>query len=329
MIRFILLISLAITSALQAQITLTRENSFPEAGDSFTYYGSSDYSPAEISSEQGVVWDFTEAENTSVPFEISYVSPGEDEFSGMFPEHHIVALNSMWGLDLRLYYHTSDSAVKEVGSYQPSLALSYTDPFLERTYPTSVGTTYSDDFTSIDLSDESIYQTGFFSSEVTNQGTLILPGGIETAAIKLTKNVNWNISDGLNSTSTINFWYDGINRTYLAREFKTFLDKKAVFTRFEYLSSENFNSLTVEELNDKNFAIFPNPSEGKITIRLTNNTVNHSNIYIRDLQGKLIMKKEINTLSDEITTLEGLESGTYFIQLQSPNSISTQKLLVH
>lgn len=70
--------------------------------------------------------------------------------------------------------------------------------------------------------------------------------------------------------------------------------------------------------------IFPNPSNGRITIR---SEVNINQIIIRDLNGKLAFTAKGNQDKSMSLNLSALANGIYFIEIATPNGSGMQKLV--
>lgn len=78
------------------------------------------------------------------------------------------------------------------------------------------------------------------------------------------------------------------------------------------------NSIKEEKISDLN--IFPNPSNGGLTINLTSNEAKASTLSVIDLQGRVIYSelKTINEGSNQLTLdLIGTDAGVYFLTLDN------------
>jgi hypothetical protein len=75
-------------------------------------------------------------------------------------------------------------------------------------------------------------------------------------------------------------------------------------------------------------SIFPNPTQDNITIKLGQMGQN-VHVDIIDLQGRIIQQNEINKLQDEIQlSLSTLQSGVYFVRLNSQNGNTIKRIIV-
>ena len=82
-----------------------------------------------------------------------------------------------------------------------------------------------------------------------------------------------------------------------------------------------------EESNSKRLNISPNPSPGQISIKLDNPEIlNEINIY--DIQGRLVMNKEVKNQQSVRVNMEGEAKGIYFIRVSNEFGLNTQKIIL-
>ena len=75
-------------------------------------------------------------------------------------------------------------------------------------------------------------------------------------------------------------------------------------------------------------SIFPNPTQDNITIKL-GQTGQNVNVDIIDLQGRIIQQGVINKSQDQIQlSLATLQSGVYFVRLNSQNGNAVKRIIV-
>lgn len=88
----------------------------------------------------------------------------------------------------------------------------------------------------------------------------------------------------------------------------------------------NVLNLGVDEINSSNFNIYPNPTSDILNIE--QNTVNEMSISIVDLSGKEVFyENKINKKTTNIDVSQ-LNSGIYFIILNSVDNIETKKIII-
>ena len=114
------------------------------------------------------------------------------------------------------------------------------------------------------------------------------------------------------------------------------------FFRFRYRTTNNSNSHSVflddirieegtvgipETTSGDDFAVFPNPSQGRFTVQLNQKPVLPVTVTIYDPLGKTVLKKEISTSCEEIDA-STLGAGVYILNLGSGNLKYQQKLII-
>ena len=83
------------------------------------------------------------------------------------------------------------------------------------------------------------------------------------------------------------------------------------------------NVLDVTEVNGSKFVIFPNPSNGNVTVSLANNEA--ASVAVYSILGKQVLAQDLSNNSLNITSLQ---SGIYLIKVTQGGTTSTQKLVV-
>jgi hypothetical protein len=79
----------------------------------------------------------------------------------------------------------------------------------------------------------------------------------------------------------------------------------------------------LDDFNQDQFSIYPNPSQNVVNIESKNNLIIES-IKIVDLSGKLIIEKNQNTNQVDI---ENLSNGMYIVEVASEGTIYKKKLI--
>ena len=76
---------------------------------------------------------------------------------------------------------------------------------------------------------------------------------------------------------------------------------------------------------NNNFKLYPNPSNGVLNIDLPNNK--GFNLYIINLQGKIVLDKEINEVHNTVN-LDYLDNGLYFVKIFNGQKVYTKKISI-
>jgi len=161
---------------------------------------------------------------------------------------------------------------------------------------------------------QNIFLDLFFLDE--NNGWAIGSGG----TIVHTNNggANWNVvAAGLSSNSLTGVHFTSPTNGYVVGDGKTLL---------KYTELSGTGSTIVETLK---FEIFPNPAKNKIEIRCSEFKTESGILEILSLDGKIILKKEIETGIENIELeLKNLKSGMYLCKLSTNKKSTTKKLII-
>ncbi len=84
----------------------------------------------------------------------------------------------------------------------------------------------------------------------------------------------------------------------------------------------------INDLQELNFKLYPNPATNEFVIK-TNFRMNEAELIIVDVCGKIVYQKKINENSlNEIRVKEKLESGIYFVRLNTKENSMIEKLII-
>ena len=83
----------------------------------------------------------------------------------------------------------------------------------------------------------------------------------------------------------------------------------------------------INNSNNENISIYPNPSNGIFTINSEQLTMNNEQITITDITGKIIKQFTMNNEQFTIN-LTNQPTGIYFINIQTETDIYTEKLII-
>ena len=88
----------------------------------------------------------------------------------------------------------------------------------------------------------------------------------------------------------------------------------------------------IEEANSSNyFKIYPNPSQGKFTLQLTQNVPENFEMQLRDISGRLIFSREIKSnvsISQTEIEIPAINKGMYFLKLVNDKTSACEKLMI-
>ncbi|HRF75253.1 MAG TPA: T9SS type A sorting domain-containing protein [Chitinophagales bacterium] len=102
-------------------------------------------------------------------------------------------------------------------------------------------------------------------------------------------------------------------------------------TQVTYKTADVIDGIDNVATNENNFVVYPNPSSTSATIQFTTPENGKYVISISDLQGKIILEKNISALNGQnsiATDLQSFAAGTYLVSLFENNQlIASQKII--
>ena len=110
---------------------------------------------------------------------------------------------------------------------------------------------------------------------------------------------------------------------------------EAIDNIFYAVNTRNFSidkTVSVNDVSFANFAMYPNPSKGKVQLKFDVLSTNKVTVQLIDLRGRLIVKKvyenTANIFSEELD-FEKIRSGLYFLQIRNGIKQITRKLILN
>jgi len=89
---------------------------------------------------------------------------------------------------------------------------------------------------------------------------------------------------------------------------------------------QNTTTLSTQELSKESISIYPNPTNGVLNLKLTNN--NTSQVFIYDVTGKVIYKRQFPIERNQLQIdISSFKNGMYFMKIQEGNSILSTKIV--
>ncbi|WP_456437178.1 T9SS type A sorting domain-containing protein [Psychroserpens sp.] len=97
-----------------------------------------------------------------------------------------------------------------------------------------------------------------------------------------------------------------------------------ITNRFDTEFTED--ALSVSEFDFSGFNMFPNPVKDILSVKLNN--ITNANLSIYDIQGKLVLDRIISQEQNLEVNVSGLESGLYFVKLNTDTKELVKKLII-
>lgn len=318
--------------AMQAQITLTQANNAPASGDVQSSKYLDSIAILDKSSGASKTWNYTSSvqnsTNTAVTM-VTYTTASSIPGASMFTS----AGANVAATDSSEFYKSTSTSLEMMGN----MAADGTTMFFSNTmkvmqFPFTYGNSFTDNFSgtlTIPSAGGTLNITGNISTSADGYGTVILPSTPS----------NLSFSNVLRVKSTNTMYISGtlfsipITGTVITSQYLYFKSgTKSPFFQIMYQHtdipafgspSDSYNisydatlPVNVQEINahQPSIFIFPNPTKDILNVQM--NKSDYKKVQIIDLQGKLIIEKNIPTTTDiESIDIKQLPAGTYIVNL--------------
>jgi len=272
----------------------------------------------------GVSWDAsTLIQTPGTPVvQFVYGNPSSTPNGSLFPNSNFVqydpALTSLISYN---YYGINSDSMVTWGSYDPSTSHEiYTNPDKRIVFPFSFNQTFTDTYSKTNYSNAttiSSYQTGNRTVSFNGYGTLILPQGtISNVAL-----ISETRTNSLGPNSTYYSWWDLTTGKQLL--FYSENNGNVTLAFNSSISTELKNNIETTS----NFYVFPNPSNGEISISgISVNTNNLVEIY--NLLGQVVYTEKIILNNSTLQLNPNLLPGNYLIKISNSKSSSFSKITI-
>ena len=353
-ILFSLILS-SFTGLLSGQI-IYESSDFADAGTNFEVVNISGIEDAGFTQTgENFFWDFSGLDFNS-PENYGYIDPSGSPYKNTWCLYHFYFINcdSMFDDNFNLglmlagditlgeyvlsdpYQHLfkSDAGLQmkmygasiDLGGNTLPAILEYNDPDVLMKFPIQYGDTYSDtnsidmDFGSLGVG-LAVTATGTRTNTVEGWGQLSIPGGYFENVIKVKSVLNQDFSidyEGQQSdvpvSLTTYYWFDKDYGIPVLMANGTETDGIFIPASVTYLY---FEAISTTDINKQDFVIYPNPTDGKINIKLpANETLKKLEIY--SLNGNLVSQK---------ADLSHLPNGVYTVKIETSKGNYTQKII--
>ena len=324
---------LALSIGSNAQ-TINIEDMTPQIGDVYTKGTSNYFSPGEAGTNQ--IWDlsgliasdtYTETitDPTGLPGAVyfpdaSYASVYDDEST----------IN---------YYNVNNNRIETIGIYLEFGIMTLANPLTKIEFPLSFQTTYSDTYESyMDLGGFENHEIGVATVTVDGSGTLITPAGTFTDVLRLKQIVKGELTLTSNGE---HYSTDSVTST-------TYLFVKAGYSvplvslgisQFGETITENASfyidsTVGLDKLSPfKDLTIFPVPVRSDFIVNFDLKTSAEVSFNLFSVDGRMVAQlgKDLLPAGDNTLALrlpKNISSGVYLLQIQTPESTLTKKIVV-
>lgn len=319
--------------------TLTQANHAPIVGDVFQTVDCSSVgiNPGGVGPAQ--TWNYsamTVLTNTVTNTGVTVASTGS---ASTYPSASVAiqsgTANAFYSSGLSfLRYYGGD--IKVGGQ---SVTMGYSTPAYYCAYPMTLGTTTN---SSVSGTLTSIAGPGTFAgtSTVTGSGTgtLMLPGGYNFNALKVTNVTILSFTTGLGNgtyAQVKNDYYSALSKyPLLSITNETISSLAGTTTETVVTINNNYKTVGISEAANStlsNVVLYPNPAKDNINVSFVNENAENVSYQIVNVIGQTIRTQNIPAVKGETlynVNLNGIESGVYFIKLGVGNKTSVTKITV-
>jgi hypothetical protein len=341
-----LLLATLISSYSFAQTVIMDQSNEPAIGDLKTMYTCDSLTdPLEATTGNGVTWDYTQLVGINGTRNLIVIDPATSPYSSIYT-------NSTKGYSiegsLTNFYNSTSTERQSQGFIfeEPSFGtvIAHFDVNEQKTvsYPFANGDSFTDNFSgNLSFTFNGLAQnpscTGRSYASIDGQGTLLLPSSTTIENV-----IRYKIVDTVFTQVSFVIPLDVVFIRTQYEYYDLTNDNMPVFT-YSFVSIKQANSATplatqtavlssvqpiltagLDTKKEINFAVYPNPSEGKITIA---GNLNNSSAIITDMRGRAI-KVAKNISTGQQIDLTDLQRGSYFITIETDGKRTTQKLIL-
>ena len=334
----LLVASLIFTSIANAQFTQTNEPAL--AATTTMFICDSSYTDAAGTNGSGVTWDFSNITGyTGNQSKIVSVTDGTGTlYTGA------TKITNIPGLIASYWNSTSTDRTSQgfifteatVGDVEVNLAgnnekiMNYPFAFAGTLTDTYSGTLYNGSF-----ANPAVACTGTITSTVDGSGTLILSDGqsfsnVLRHKVVETTNATIVISSFPTAVTVTRTQYDYVaatgNGLPLFTNVNIAISSLLVNTSVSVVMSSVDPTASISENNESNFKIYPNPTQGNVTI--TGDFSSDASATVVDQSGRIITSLE--TLNNGSTIdLSGINKGVYFVVISNNGMKNTKTITVN
>ncbi len=328
------LILLSAFAGIGIQAQILDMNNVPLVGDVWTYVSCGTLPLEGTGTDQ--VWDASSAISNGAPQGVECVDPENTTAGADFPDADLALLYE----GSTIYMRVEEDGMYVIGSYIPSFPITsfYTDPLQQVVFPSSFGTTWTDDYAgSYTFDGDAVDQTGQFTATISGTGDLILPWGSVDDVLRMDITETYT-EEGLGNTfvmqRTLSEFYRPGVRTYLARLYSTTTELNGVpgasGQGFIYVDENVFAGVAAHRKQAIGMTVSPNPASTHATVMFV--ATDPIQLSLIDASGRVVYEQSVNGPSGLCTAtvdLEDLHPGIYTLRvLDRKGGSGTTRLVV-
>ncbi len=336
----LILASLFLSNLVNAQgLVLTKAFYEPVVGDGSTRFGYDSVGVIPKNTGLNQVWDLSNMVWNNATSTSSFVVPSAAApFNTCCSQSNIVEKT---GTNSYNFWQSNGTSFVLWGLTASTIALTFTNSAVVSVWPLSYTYSNTDAFAGTAKSGTlSGPATGSIIGTGLGTGTVILPSGLTFTNCLHTK---------VHQSASVSFLFGTITATITSTNYQFYdANYKFPLININYnkvnsnVSSFNSNNCDIfvngllytgiNNLNfEKNYTMFPNPAKDKITIQLSNISVENANIEILNATGQVVKSQNLPIEKGGINAecdVTSLSPGIYFVKTTLDGRSSTKKLII-
>lgn len=318
--------------------TLTQANNAPIIGDAFGTRQCDSTAISAGANGAGATWNYSTIAIRTATTNYAGVSVATTGSTSAYPSASVAV---GVGVNKYSFYSSTAGSLSYWGGNViiggQNAVLSYTSPSCMANYPMSLGSSTT---ATVGGSLTILAQNGTFTGTVTasgsGTGTLMLPSATFNNVLKVTTTQNFVGTITLGSANITMIRYDYFSPTAKYPMFTIATSTVVSFagTNTETIVTVNTAfSLGVKENQNTvaNLNFYPNPAKGNLNVSFTNPNGENASYEMINAIGQTVKKESLSNEKGQINqniSLEGIESGIYFIKVYVGSSASVKKVTV-
>lgn len=277
-------------------------------------------------------WDFSAITVTSSGSSTA-LSPSATPYAASYPN---ATVSTSVG-DMYSYSKCNTAGLYIEGAAQPSSTVIYSNDQQYLSYPFTYNSSITDAFSGTVITGMNGTITGTSTTTADGYGTIILPGGATINNVLRVKNTYTRTDDFGTFISTYTnesyAWYSSTRKGPVFSVGTLTTDFFGMVTVVKTVSADG-NSVGMKEIEtEPSFSIFPNPAAGQVYMDVKKLAITDANVEVMDVLGNIVFsgsidKMEISDKGLSLINSNILNSGTYFVRINTGSSSSVQKLIV-
>lgn len=327
-------------------VTISNLHQMPSSGDTVHYVEASaaGFNPLGAGPVNAKVWDYSGLANTGNPFyfyfiDTASVPPGFGLAS--FPTATLARGES--GTSGYFYYGNSVNDINRLGWYLNSSNYGIYDPGTFATefhFPITMGqsnySTYGGIYAPLNLGEDSVrIDNGNIFIEADMQGQLILPTCTYNDVLRIHVVESFTVNAYLSGISLASIpvsddYYYWFVDTILQPVLMYGITSSNGMPQPAALRYQSYTCTTdVLEINRKAFAVYPNPSSGKIIIERKDIFTSELSIEVFNLAGMKIFSTQLDKLKGTVIEFSDEPPGTYLVRVYSNETVWIEKVVIY